>query len=448
MAAYPDGRRASAALALLVALAGCPAEGGGGGAGGSGASGGGGSGGAPGCADLASSSPCRWEGEGNGCSVDETCAPAPGATCGDASCCTVGTSCRPRPLGAKPGGFACDDDASCASGLCVRLSGQGLCLRACDPSIGPGLCPDGQSCAVVPLDGQRSVRTCVGGEEGAFDVGRAFCATDRDCAQERYCHVEQGAALPIGEAYGLCRVGARSGLEAGRLCEGEGTGEFATFGPYATGWSAGCPESGLCHLACGGAGTELCACIAAVDDGFCRAARCTQPCSRPEDCPSPLTCKGSEFSDPDLPHPHPDLEFKYCQLPDFNGADWGCWDETDCCKGGLQRGGAPCCTIREGLCQSDAPEVTYCRVTVTGARYGSRCSLPEGLALLGAACTEGAACESGLCVDGVCTSPCDTGRADRCAEITPGTQCCGARVGEACVRACRASCEAADACTP
>ncbi len=448
MVAYLDAKAAAALLVLLGALAGCPAEGGAKDeGGGGGAPGGGGSGGAPGCVDLAAGAPCRWEGAGNGCAADETCSVTDGATCGEASCCTIGTACRARVFGAGPAGFACEGDGDCQGGLCVGLSGQGICLRPCDPAQQLGLCPAGQSCAVVQLDARRSVRTCVGGEEGAFDAARVFCASDRDCPDGRYCLVQNGAGLPRGETYALCVPGVR-GDEAGRLCEGEETRALATIGESATGWSDGCAGTGLCHTVCSGQGAGVCYCGAAVEEGHCRAARCTQPCTKPQDCPSPLVCKGSAYTDPKYPHAHEELEFGYCQFPDFNGPDWGCWDETDCCKGGVQRDGAPCCSERLDRCVEAPLDVTVCRVAIDGARYTSRCSLPAGLAAIGAVCGDGAACESGLCVDGVCTSPCDTGRADRCAEIVPGSTCCGARVGEACVRACRTTCDGSDACVP
>lgn len=437
-------------IAALVALAGllgaCAAESSAG-APDAGGGGGGGSGGAPGCVDLSISSACRWEGEGNGCSANETCTLSSASTCGEASCCTLGTECRPIVFGASPAGFACAQDGDCQGGVCVELSTVGICLRPCDTTVSLGECPEGQFCAIVQLDAQRSVHTCVGGEEGRFDLERVFCGSDTDCVEGRYCLVAHGAGLPVGEAYGLCVPGERAG-EAGRLCEGEATRELSSLGELATAWSDGCAETGLCHEVCSGQGARVCTCEPGSPEGFCRAARCTHPCSSERDCPSPLVCRGSAFSAPGLPHPHPELEFGYCQFPDFNGTDWGCWDQTDCCSGGFQRDGAPCCAQLIENCGVAPPTDTVCRVTIAGARYTSRCAIPTGLAAIGAGCAAHEACESGLCVDGACTSPCDTGRADRCGELVPGASCCGVRVADACVRACRLDCDGLDACTP
>lgn len=448
-AAQPAARATSLVLAaaLLLLAAACssaepegaapPPDTGGGGEGGGNAA----------CVDLLATSPCRAERAGNGCGPDEVCTLEQVRTCGEAPCCTLPTSCRRALPARKPGGFLCEDDDACRSEVCVPIGGAGLCLRTCELPPADPTCPVGQVCALVALDAQRSVATCVSGEVGAYDPAASLCAADSDCAEGRYCRVQDGERIRLGEAVGRCVVGARSG-ETGRPCEAAGTLSFPSRLEGGAENSFACPETGLCQIACLGGGPEICNCGGATPALSCPAARCTQPCRIDAECPSPMKCRASEHIDPRLDLTYPDLTFSYCQLPDFTSTDWACYDESDCCEGFAQRGGQPCCDLFGGECARPPDERTTCVVAVTDAHYTSECAVPVGLAILGSPCAAASECESGLCADGRCTSPCDPVLAGRCEALLPGSSCCGLPVGAACVAACRTICGGPDGCTP
>lgn len=411
----------------------------------------GGAGGAPGCAELGTSGSCRREGPSSGCASDEACALTPAASCGEASCCTLPFACSPA-RGLRPGGFRCEDDGDCESGSCLFVAGGSFCLRACTTEGG---CLPGFTCALHTLDQTRSFRACVGEDErGALDGRRVLCLADGDCPDGRYCQVQAGSAFYDGAAFGLCVEGTRSqrGLTvtceaAGPLSLGEG-GEGPALPARSTGWSDACTESGLCHAACVELDPEACNCRQPQDVEFCRGARCVPPCRIDDDCPSPMRCiagREQEFTAVD-----PDLRLKFCGFPVFVDSGWGCFDETDCCRGGRQRHGGECCNHdADGICTGAIPDRTHCRVTPEVGRYTSRCELPTGRGEPGAPCTAHAACESELCApEGRCTSPCDPGPGDRCDELLPGTQCCPTPVADACIPSCRADCAGGPTCTP
>ncbi len=418
-------------------------------------SGGGGGADAGACPDLSATGSCRREGPGQSCAVDEVCTIAAGRSCGAARCCTLPFECVPFG-GGVPGGFACEDDGACESGACMAVGGRGVCLRACveGDGIGSG-CPLGFTCAVFSLDATRSVLSCVGvGADGAFDGARVLCHRDRDCPEGRYCYVEAGAAFYDGAAFGRCEPDTRTQRGLTVACEAAGplSLDESPTGPQlpdrVTHWSAGCAETGLCHAACIELDPDGCNCRQPQDHGFCRGARCTPPCRNDDDCPSPMVCQAPRAQE--LRSTDPDLQLRLCVLPVFEETEWGCFDETDCCRGGLQRIGTECCNhSRDGLCSGPVPERTHCRVTPEVGRYTSRCELPTGRGEPGAGCTTHADCESALCAPtGVCTSPCDPGPGDRCAEILPGTQCCPTPIEAACIPSCRADCAGGPTCTP
>ncbi len=410
--------------------------------------GGGGEGGGNGsCADLLATSPCRAERAGNGCGRDEVCTLEPERTCGEAPCCTLPTECAPELPGRRPGGFACGEDSDCRSDVCVPIGGAGLCLRTCQPAPAEPTCPAGQLCALVALDAQRSVATCVGGSEGAFEPAASLCAADADCGEGRYCRIRDGERIRVGEAIGHCVFGARTG-ETGRPCEAAGPLALPNHDAAGAELSSACPETGLCQLGCHGSGPAICGCGGGTEEITCPAARCTQPCRRDADCPSPMLCRSSEHIDPELARTFPDLSFSYCQLAEFTSSDWARFDESDCCAGGVQRDGSPCCDRFADACSHPPDERTSCRVAVALGRWSSECVLPLGLGELGAPCTDGTACESALCADGRCTSPCDAVLPGRCEALLPGSTCCGVTVGAACVSACRIECGGVDGCIP
>ncbi len=446
----------SLSLTLLLVLVGCaspadapspspsPADDGGGAGGGSDA-----------CVDRSADGACRFEGEGSGCGGAEVCTLAVSRSCGAARCCTLGFSCE-APAGVTPGGFGCTDDGDCESGLCLTVAGEGICLRACEErGLEGSSCPPGLACALLSIDATRSVRSCVGlTADGAFDAAGRLCRHDGECGSEHYCRIERGTNMYDGRAYGLCVVGART--EPGRsiACEAgapldypPGTDE-RLMPARGTGWSEACAESGLCHNGCYGNNADVCLCrVGTADDEFCRSARCTRPCRRDDDCPSPLRCLPADTEE--FTEVEPDLDFRLCLMPSYRDTDWGCWDEADCCVGGRQRSGRLCCEQKDDVCALPPDEVTHCRVTLEGARFSSRCARPEGLAGLGAPCDRPEACESGLCgPDARCTSPCDRGPGDRCASLIEGTSCCPMPVGDACVPACRSDCASGPSCTP
>jgi len=420
--------------------------------------GGGGSGGAPAsCVDLSGAGDCRYDGPGGGCVEDQVCSVAPGRSCGELACCTLPLACTMPAGGFRPGGFSCSEDDDCAGDLCVTVGGVGLCARACSIAGGAG-CPGGFACSVVSLDGARSVHACVGVDEGgAFEPEKSLCHHDRDCADGRYCQVQLGTRFYDGIAFGLCVPGARAQPGLSTACEAAGPlsiGEAPpgvsepSLGYRATLWSEACGESGLCHNACIDLDPEACNCRQPQDQAFCRGARCLPPCGVDTDCPSPFICglvKRDEVSRLD-----PLLPVRVCTFPAFDSTNWGCFDETDCCRDGVQRHGGHCCNTNAGTgCLTPPPDRTHCRVEPGEGRYLARCALPSGLQPPGGPCTAHADCESALCApSGVCTSPCDPGAGDRCGEILEGTQCCPLPVGDACIPACRSDCADGPGCTP
>jgi len=428
-----------AVLIAALLLVGC-SEGGssGEGAGGQGASGGGGSGGAPACAEP-STSACEFQGPDGGCPDGQVCTIEPTAGCGDAACCTLGYVCA-APVGRVPGGGACDSDDACASGSCLTVGGRGVCLRACRPGFGDDSCPEGQLCALLSLDGRRSVRACVGDDEGGgYDAARTLCRHDGECAAGRICKVMRGERFYQAEAYGLCEPGAR-GDEFGKLCVDAGGG------PGDPG-SARCAESGLCLSPCLDTDATACQCPTGLEGEGCRGFTCTRPCASDAECPSPYLCRFIEQKR--LSAPATDLEFKVCTLVPDSAWDWVCWDDGECCVGGVDRFGARCCGEEEsGGCDVDPPDRTVCRVTTTAeGRWSAQCALPEARGLPGEPCAAHEACASGLCApDGRCTSPCLPPEDGRCDALVPGTQCCPMAVDEACLPVCRSDCAEGPTC--
>ncbi len=413
----------------------------------------GGGGGAPACADHAAASACRDDDFDDPCGA-QVCALATRSCPDGERCCVLGLSCEDA-VGPAAGGTLCSSDEECASGLCLEISGVKSCFRPCSEAGASGGCPTGQHCEAVGLFGGATTRSCVGGTAEARDPEATICTRPRDCTEGRDCRIVNGASILDGVAIALCLPPAPAdwfdacapdpalGISAGFH------GELA---------SEACPSGGLCFDACRGEDSYGCYCAdAQLGEGTCRAFRCTGVCSRDDDCPDRSTCQGLVGTLFDFQEPM--LTFSVCRLPRGEPLDWSCWDELDCCAGGVRETGAPCCrTEFHGEACVDPPvavEVTHCRFVPGEARYLTRCAPPAGLLEPGARCDGHEACESGLCADDgaagrVCVTACDV-RFDRCPDIVAGTSCCPTQVEAAgvahCVPTCRTSCESPAACT-
>ncbi len=413
--------------------------------------GGGGGGEAQRCPDLSSTGTCARETRDNGCLDGEACGLGV-ASCGEAgSCCTLPFSCGVG--GARPGAFRCEQDGDCASGACLAVGGRGSCLRACLPSS-EGDCPDGFSCRLTAFGGERSVYSCLGGTSAAPEPGRTLCASDRDCDEGRTCRYLHGEAMVTTGPIATC-LPAIPARDVGAPCFPDGWPADLRRGDVFDTPPRHCEEGGACAELCDQSGGP-CTCGSPEweTNGCRRELRCTRPCTRDADCPMRWICSFPDSIDDDLLSPR-DLEPRYCRRPSQRGEEWACWDESDCCRDGLQPSGTPCCEFDDGICNEPPVDVTHCRLEPAAepGRHHSTCRVPLGRAGLGGACALDLDCESAICgPDGLCTSPCEA-YVDVCGALLPGTQCCGLEVelgvgGLACVSACRASCEGARACTP
>lgn len=450
-------RHAAAPILLALALAACstpaaeePAP-----CTGDGCDGGqGGSGGGAGeeCPDLAATSPCGFDGPDDACR-DEVCALATTTCPNGGRCCTLPQVCAP-PVGSRPGGVRCQDDGECASGLCVEVSGVRSCQRTCQRVGAEDSCPDGQHCETLALPGGAVASTCVGGATiDARDPQATVCLRPSHCEEGRDCRIVNPDAVVDGRAFALCLPAAPVD-DLFEPCPPPP----GTFPPeHGEQQSALCPMGGLCWDGCRGTDSYACYCSQAqIDDGSCRGFRCTAVCGSDADCPDRTQCQS--FNNRAVPFSDVRQAFSICRFPVGNPLDTGCWDELDCCKGGLRSNGTSCCEKVNDICVNplDPAEETHCRLFPSGGRYLTQCALPEGRLPLGAACATDDACVSGLCVDDgaggrVCSSPCDV-RFDRCADVQAGTACCPTVVtsedGPHCVPACRFGCESPAACEP
>ncbi len=435
-------------LLLAAALVGCsdpapdaPAPTGGGGQGG---------GGSDTCDDLGATGDCRYQGLGGGCDGGEVCTVDLVEGCGDRRCCTLPLNCAPA-IGGRPGGVRCDADDECAAGLCVRISGEGVCLRPCEATANEDSCPTGLQCATVALDDHRSVRTCIGADGGTFQPTRTVCRHDADCVEGRYCLVTGGEQLFFAGASGLCEPGARTPRAELLLCERDGPGDPpVVWDEYGTTGSRLCPESGICTDADVERDGPLDDCsIDRAAGAACRGHVCSIPCRADAECPTPFFCR--RFEEDYYDSLDPDLELGFCLLASSALPEWPCWDELDCCVGGVTRSGSRCCDKEQGICTGPTYERTHCRLQFDqNGRWSSMCDVPLGLAANGAPCADHEACESKLCApEGTCASPCSlaAGGPDTCAAIADGTQCCPTPIGEACVPACRSDCDTGPSCT-
>lgn len=450
-------------LLLVIAslsLCACPAAEGDGaaGAGGSGTGGSGGGGGAAPCVDYGASSSCHAETEGlpGGCPFGQVCALASARCPGGETCCSLPKECAPQ-LGELPAGASCVEDTDCRTGRCLTPRfGASVCFRACDPGLGTG-CPEGQYCALLELEPGISTHTCLGGSATEPELARVVCRADADCAPDRRCRMQVAAggfeqAVPIG----TCEL-RPEGLpeDDGKLC-GLPTAELPAreAGTQAAGLE--CEEHGLCAPQCRSDKARACRCSAAeLVDGSCLTQRCAIPCRADADCPPREICGSFEYGADDFEAS--EHRFRICQLPYLEVPQWGCRDELDCCHGGVQRDGRPCCPTdgTQGTCDATTVTETACRLMelVPGSgRAQSVCTDSAGLALPGEACAEDAACATGLCVsDGAggkaCSTPCEAAH-DRCDSILAGSRCCPTQVGALCVEACRFDCGDAPDCAP
>lgn len=106
------------------------------------------------------------------------------------------------PVGPPTEGLRCT--GTCAEGLtCVdAVSGEGYCLRVCDPFENTG-CPEGRVCGLqVTGDG-----ACI--DPGGAEPGAA-CATQGDCAANGFCR--------DGVCNAVCSVRAQRGCADGEAC--------------------------------------------------------------------------------------------------------------------------------------------------------------------------------------------------------------------------------------
>lgn len=437
-------RRSLAAL-LVLATAGCVETSGGEGAGGGGGAGGaGGAGG--GCVDRSASGECRESGADDPCGVGRLCS-VQQRSCSFDRCCTLPFACIDALASLAPGGTRCEDDGACASGVCVPLEDGGLCLHPCSSDSS---CPPGLGCRVVPLAEGVTVRSCVGVEEERPSARAGRCADDRDCPDGRVCRIVDGERLYEGLAGGVCAA-PTGDARVGAACDPTLLRADAPVVPESL--SGLCEDRGACIEACPESNVPSCLC---KDEpplpGLCRELRCTRPCVADADCPSPFACRAYII---DADSRLGTADFSFCQAPnDEQSTEWFCWDEQDCCIGGLTRLGGECCRTARGGCREPPLDRTHCAlVTLPGGRWTSRCEVPTDAAGLtrrapGEACATDAECTSRLCVEQQCSSPCDANGVDRCGEILAGTQCCPTRIGEACVPVCRTDCATAEACTP
>jgi hypothetical protein len=443
----------SRALALLVPLLllGCAAppaeeaaqEPGGGGAGG---------GGETACVDHAAAGcgameECAWD---ESCGTSERTCPA-----GD-RCCSLRLSCAPH-RGDAPGGAPCVEDGDCGTGLCLDLrAGVKLCLRACDPTTGNG-CVEGQHCALVELGGGATTTTCMGGTPAEPELPRWICRHDGECVDGRICRMHRATDLTGTLAIGTCEP-RPEGItpDAGRTCAALPEGFDPTDETQAWTFSAQCEERGLCLPSCNVEVAAACRCQApALRAGTCEAFRCALPCARTADCPARQTCQATEWT----PEGRGDeaLEIvKVCQLPRSESEAWGCWDELDCCHGGLQKDGRACC-VDATLCVEQPLIDSHCSIkddSLATGRALTGCLREDPTKVqLGARCGADADCQSGVCVpDGfgekLCSSPCEAAR-DHCARIVPGTSCLPSSLENGlCLDACRFEAAGERACVP
>ncbi len=449
-------------LLLLVPLAllGCPAkeaskpaptpDDGGGGAGGSGAIE---------CADHASGSACDAEDEGapGACAYGEICGVVERSCAGGERCCSLRRSCQPQ-VGELPGGARCEQDVDCMTGLCFSPRfGTSVCLRSCDPSDGAG-CPDGMHCALVELGAGATTPTCLGGSADEPDLDRTVCRSNSDCAEGRRCHLQVAeGGFAAGVPIGVCDP-RPDGLtpDAGKLCGlPTETLPARAYGTRAS--SADCEEYGLCATQCRVNDAVPCECGDELQAGTCLSNRCATPCRIDDDCAPREICGSFVYGADD--YERSEHRFRVCQLPIDVPPEWGCRDELDCCKGGLQRNGRSCCARLDDdgvRCRYGFAETTVCRpqeFPPGSGRAVSLCRVPgEGLGLVGAPCSVAADCATDLCVpDGaggrVCSSPCEAAH-DRCDAMLPGSRCCATAVdGGLCLEGCRFDCTDAQDCT-
>lgn len=420
-------------------------------------SGGEGGGGSDTCVDHASGSGCDAEDEGQpgGCPYGEVCAVTARACLGGERCCSLPRSCVAQQ-GERPGGARCEQDADCVTGLCLSPRfGTNVCLRSCDPDDGTG-CPAGMHCTLIELSPGATTPTCLGGTEAAPELDRTVCRSDADCVEGRRCRMQVapggfGAAVPIG----VCEL-REAGLapDAGKLCGLPSEGLPAR--PYGTpASSADCEEYGLCATQCRANDASVCECGDELQSGACLTNRCVVPCRIDADCPPREICGSFVYGADDFERS--EHRFRVCQLPIEASPEWGCRDEQDCCKGGLQRDGRACCARIEddGTCRYGAAETTVCTLAEYPPASGRAVSLcrvaVEGRALVGAPCAAAVDCASGLCVaDGaggkVCSSPCEAAH-DRCDALLAGSRCCPTpAAGGLCLDTCRFDCGDTAAC--
>jgi len=438
-------------LAMLLCCACAPAAEEGGGAGGGGPGGAGGGGGTPGCVDLSAEGSCRADTEEGGCSATEVCTIS-SQPCGDEACCTAPYRCAPRPLTGRPGGYSCVEDDDCVSGVCLASGGVGVCLRACQPAAGVATrCPPTTACRLVPLADGATVYSCIGvTEAGELDAAATFCLSDEECLSGRTCQALNAEQYLQGLSVAICRP-AELAVQVGISCSG-GAPVDEPFTFHGTNLSPRCGGGAICYDRCEGM-ADVCLCDDAeyAADGCARDLRCSRPCRRDTDCPSPYVC-----SEPDdfyrIPTNFPDLLYGFCRLSPSLVPETVCLDELDCCKDGLQRDGRPCCDAQNDgqgglVCAGVRFETTVCRLAFDGApgKWNGRCAVPGGGLALGDPCETHEACESRLCApDGAggarCSSVCDP-LLDACGQLLPGTSCGAIEVpapdgAPVCVRAC------------
>lgn len=447
--------RLVALLLFTSLLCGCPVEA----PEASEAPGGGGAGGRDGstddCVDLTIGAACQADRRPSECGTESVCTITQQSCPGQVQCCQLGFSCEPR-VGPVPGGVRCESDGDCLSGVCLGVrDGLSICLQGCtlDPSDS---CPEGTHCAILSLSEGASVRACLGGTAGDPRLEETVCRWDDDCLEGRICRFQltQRRTLTDQQLAGTCVVPDFVSDGAGRPCAVEAPYDLTEAELRG---AALCPERGLCRSDCASMQADTCDCSTAG----CQTMRCARPCRGDDDCRQPEICRPLDPNGTDADDPL--VRTRVCELPTGATWDWGCRDETDCCRDGSQRGGSACCstvTAEAQLCHDETTrqEITHCTPEPAApGRWTARCQPPAaGRSGPGAPCASDADCASESCVEAPegkrCGSLCDP-MLDRCGQILPGSACCGRERaapdgGVWCVATCRFDCAAAPGCAP
>ncbi len=204
--------------------------------------------------------------------------------CGADGVCIKSTDNEPVFNGGPANGYcskACNDDADCGPGTCVKAQGEtvGKCLLDC--TIGPPL--EGniyQDLDPEKCHGRTDLR-CTPLANNGGTVCLPVCGSDSQCDPGRFCH----------HKFGVCTDAASSGLEMGAACtqnDDQCDGVCINFTGGATACSNPCSLGGetIDTPECGGLASGICAYFPA-DNGLGDYAYCAAACTSHDDCQNP-----------------------------------------------------------------------------------------------------------------------------------------------------------------